>query len=86
MYSVDIFEKERKEAIEQGIQQGLQQGVEQGKLQAAKDYAAKLLIAKFKEKYTKELKDKIQNADPAVLDYIISHIFEIDLEELKKIL
>ncbi|MCL5031623.1 MAG: hypothetical protein M1542_00020 [Thermotogae bacterium] len=86
MYSVDIFEKERKEAIEQGLQQGLQQGIEEGKLQAMKDYAAKLLIAKFKDKYIKELKDKIQNADSAVLDYIISHIFDIDLEELKKIL
>ncbi len=60
--------------------------MKKGKFHAAKDYAAKLLIAKFKEKYTKELKDKIQNADPALLDYIISHIFEIDLEELKKIL
>ena len=82
MFDVDIFEKERKEAIEQGLQQGLQQG----KLEALRNNASKLLLAKFKEKYTKDMKEKVKKADTETLEYIIDHIFDITLNEVKKLL
>ena len=80
MFNVDIFEKERKEAIEQGLQQGLQKGLQQGlekglqqglqrgKLENLREMVSRQLLSKFKEKYTKELKEKVRNGDMETLN------------------
>ncbi len=78
MYDVDIFEKERKEATEKGKLEG--------KLETLKDTTSKLLIAKFKSEYTKDLREKVKNSDIETLEYIADHIFDISLDEVKKIL
>ncbi|WP_036226218.1 hypothetical protein [Mesoaciditoga lauensis] len=82
MFDVDIFEKERKEAIEQGLQQGLQKG----KLENLREIVSRQLLSKFKEKYTKDLKEKVRNGDMETLEYIADHIFDITLDEVKKLL
>ncbi len=97
MFDVDIFEKERKEAIEQGLQKGLQkglqqglkqglkQGIEQGELEKLREVVSKLLMNKFKEKFKRELRKKVRDSDKETLEYIADHIFEITLEEVAKI-
>ena len=74
MFNVDIFEKERKKAKEEG------------KLENLREMVSKLLLNKFKEKYTKELKEKVKKADAETLEYIADHIFDITLDEVEKIL
>jgi hypothetical protein len=74
MFNVDIFEKERKEAKEEG------------KLENLREIVSRQLLNKFKEKYTKELKGKVKKADTETLEYIADHIFDITLDEVKKIL
>ncbi|WP_036225904.1 hypothetical protein [Mesoaciditoga lauensis] len=90
MFNVDIFEKERKEAIEQGLQQGLKQGLRKGKLEGEleklREVVSRQLLSKFKEKYTKELREKVRNGDMETLEYIADHIFDITLDEVKKLL
>ena len=78
MFDVDIFEKERKEAIEMGKLEG--------KLENLREMVSKLLFNKFKEKYAKELKEKVKNGDMETLEYIADHIFDITLDEVKKLL
>lgn len=78
LFDVDIFEKERKEAIQQGLQQG--------RLETLRKVISKQLISKFKDEYTKEMKEKVKKADLDVLEYISDHIFDITLDEIKKIL
>ncbi len=55
MFDVGIFEKERKEAIEQGLQQGLKQG----ELEKLREVVSRQLFVKFKERYTSDLKVKV---------------------------
>ena len=78
MFDVDIFEKERKEAIEQGLQKG--------KLENLREMVSRQLLSKFKEKYTKDLKEKVKNGDMETLEYIVAHIFDSTLDEVKKVL
>ena len=93
MFDVDIFEKERellekekKEAIERSKLEGKFEGKLEGKLENLREMVSRQLLSKFKEKYTKELKEKIRNGDMETLEYIADHIFDITLDEVKKLL
>ena len=97
MFDVDIFEKERellekekKEAIEksklEGKIEGKIEGKLEGKLEKLREMVSRQLLSKFKEKYTKELKEKVRNGDMETLEYIADHIFDITLDEVKKVL
>ena len=82
MFDVDIFEKEKKEAIEKSKLEGKFEG----KLENLREMVSRQLLSKFKEKYTKDLKEKVRNGDMETLEYIADHIFDITLDEVKKLL
>ncbi|BBJ27183.1 RpnC/YadD family protein [Athalassotoga saccharophila] len=97
MYDVDIFkedrqklleqfEKERQAAITEGIIKGKLEGKIEGKIETLRESVSRLLLAKFKELYTLQMREAVNKAPEDVLDYIMDHIFEISLEDVKKIL
>ncbi len=97
MYDVDIFkedrqklleqfEKERQAAITEGITRGRLEGKIEGKIEALRENVSKLLLAKFKDSYTLQMRDAVNKTPEDVLDYITDHIFDISLEDVKKIL
>lgn len=82
VYDVDIFKEERQAAIKEGIIKGKIEG----KIEALREDVSKLLLAKFKDAYTSQMKEYIKKADSETLEYIRDHIFAIDIEDVKKIL
>ncbi len=78
MYDVDIFKEERQAAIEEGI--------EKGKIEALRENVSTLLLAKFKDSYTLQMKEAVSKAKEDTLNYITAQIFDISLEDVKKIL
>jgi len=86
MYDVDIFKEERKAALEEGMVKGKLEGKIEGKLEALREDVSKLLLIKFKDSYTSQMREYVKKADKDTLEYIRDHIFDISLEEVKKIL
>jgi len=90
MYDVDIFKEERKAALEEGMMKGKLEGkIEgkiEGKLEALREDVSKLLLIKFKDSYTSQMKEYVKKADKDTLEYIRDHIFDISLDEVKKLL
>jgi hypothetical protein len=86
MYDVDIFKEERKAALEEGMTKGKFEGKIEGKLEALREDVSKLLLIKFKDSYTSQMREYVKKADKDTLEYIRDHIFDIRLEEVKKIL
>jgi len=78
MYDVDIFKEERKAALEEGMMKG--------KLETLREDVSKLLLIKFKDSYTSQMGEYVKKADKDTLEYIRDHIFDISLEEVKKLL
>ncbi|MCL5032958.1 MAG: hypothetical protein M1542_06935 [Thermotogae bacterium] len=48
-------------------------------------FASTLLLAKFKDSYTLQMRNDLNKVEDA-LNYITVHIFDISLEDVKKIL
>jgi mRNA-degrading endonuclease YafQ of YafQ-DinJ toxin-antitoxin module len=48
--------------------------------------AIKLLSKRFEKDFTKEMKEKIKEAEEGRVNQIIDNIFEITIEELKELL
>ena len=89
MFDVDIFEKERElleKEKKEAIEKSKLEGKLEGKLENLREMVSRQLLSKFKEKYTKELKEKVRNDDMETLEYIADHIFDITLDEVKKLL
>jgi len=90
MYDVDIFKEERKAALEEGMTKGKFEGkIEgkiEGKLEALREDVSKLLLIKFKDSYTLQIREYVKKADKDTLEYIRDHIFDISLDEVKKLL
>ena len=86
MYDVDIFKEERKAALEEGMVKGKLEGKIEGKLEALREDVSKLLLIKFKDSYTSQMREYVKKADKDTLEYIRDHIFDISLEDVKKIL
>jgi hypothetical protein len=82
MYDVDIFKEERKAALEEGMMKGKLEG----KIEALREDVSKLLLIKFKDSYTSQMREYVKKADKDTLEYIRDHIFDIRLEDVKKIL
>jgi hypothetical protein len=78
MYDVDIFKEERKAALEEGMMKG--------KLETLREDVSKLLLIKFKDSYTSQMREYVKKADKDTLEYIRDHIFDISLDEVKKLL
>lgn len=85
MYDVDIFKEDRQKLLEQ-FEKEKQELIEKGKLEALREDVSKLLLAKFKDAYTAQMKEHVKKADSETLEYIRDHIFVIDIEDVKKIL
>ncbi len=64
----------------------LMKNSKKGKLENLREMVSRQLLSKFKEKYTKDLKEKVRNGDMETLEYIVVHIFDITLDEVKKLL
>jgi len=89
MYDVDIFKEDRQKLLEQFEKERqalLEKGKTEGKIEALRDSVSRLLLGKFKDSYTLQMKDAVNKAREDVLDYITDHIFDISLEDVKKIL
>ena len=86
MYDVDIFKEERKAALEEGMVKGKLEGKIEGKLEALREDVSKLLLIKFKDSYTSQMREYVKKADKDTLEYIRDHIFDISLDEVKKLL
>ena len=82
MYDVDIFKEERKAALEEGMVKGKLEG----KIETLREDVSKLLLIKFKDSYTSQMREYVKKADKDTLEYIRDHIFDISLEDVKKIL
>jgi hypothetical protein len=82
MYDVDIFKEERKAALEEGMVKGKIEG----KLEALREDVSKQLLIKFKDSYTLQIREYVKKADKDTLEYIRDHIFDISLDEVKKLL
>ncbi len=79
------FEKVLKEFIEEEREKAIKEGVQEGEVGAKIEIAEKLLMGKF----GKDVEGYINNVEKLSkeqLDYIIEHIFNISLEEVKGIL
>jgi hypothetical protein len=89
MYDVDIFKEDRQKLLEQfekEKQAVLEKGKIEGKTEALRENVSRLLLGKFKDSYTLQMKEAVNRAQEDVLDYITDNIFDISLEEVKKIL
>ena len=90
MYDVDIFKEERKAALEEGMMKGKLEGkIEgkiEGKLEGLREDVSKQLLIKFKDSYTLQIREYVKKADKDTLEYIRDHIFDISLDEVKKLL
>jgi flagellar biosynthesis/type III secretory pathway protein FliH len=89
MYDVDIFKEDRQKLLEQfekEKQAVLEKGKIEGKTEALRENVSRLLLGKFKDSYTLQMKEAVNRAQEDVLDYITDHIFDISLEKVKKIL
>ncbi len=97
MYNVDIFkedreklleqfEKEKQELLEKGKAEGKLEGKSEGKIEALRENVSTLLLAKFKDSYTLQMREAVNKAKEDTLNYITAHIFDISLEDVKKIL
>ena len=82
MYDVDIFKEERKAALEEGMVKGKLEG----KIETLREDVSKLLLIKFKDSYTSQMREYVKKADKDTLEYIRDNIFDIRLEDVKKIL
>ena len=82
MYDVDIFKEERKAALEEGMMKGKLEG----KLEGLREDVSKQLLIKFKDSYTSQMREYVKKADKDTLEYIRDHIFDISLDEVKKLL
>ncbi|HEU23499.1 MAG TPA: hypothetical protein ENO32_00085 [Mesoaciditoga lauensis] len=60
--------------------------IEKGKIEALREDVSKLLLTKFKDAYTSQMKEYIKKTDSETLEYIRDHIFVIDIQDVKKIL
>jgi flagellar biosynthesis/type III secretory pathway protein FliH len=93
MYDVDIFKEDRQKLLEQFekekqavLEKGKIEGKIEGKTEALRENVSRLLLGRFKDSYTLQMKEAVNRAQEDVLDYITDHIFDISLEEVKKIL
>jgi hypothetical protein len=97
MYDVDIFkedrqklleqfEKEKQALLERGKIEGKAEGKTEGKIEALRENVSRLLLGKFKDSYTLQMREAVNKTQEDVLDYITDHIFDISLEDVKKIL
>ncbi len=97
MYNVDIFkedrekllgqfEKEKQELLEKGKAEGKLEGKSEGKIEALRESVSTLLLAKFKDSYTLQMREAVNKAKEDTLNYITAHIFDISLDDVKKIL
>ena len=86
MYDVDIFKEERKAALEEGMMKGKLEGKIEGKLEGLREDVSKQLLIKFKDSYTLQMREYVKKADKDTLEYIRDHIFDISLDEVKKLL
>jgi len=85
MYDVDIFKEDRQKLLEQ-FEKERQELIEKGKIEALREDVSKLLLTKFKDAYTPQMKEYIKKTDSETLEYIRDHIFVIDIQDVKKIL
>ncbi|MGC8683978.1 MAG: hypothetical protein ACP5UJ_08625 [Athalassotoga sp.] len=60
MYDIDILKEEREELLakcEKEKQAAIEEGIEKGKIEALRKDVSKLLLTKFKDVYTPQMKD-----------------------------
>jgi len=89
MYNVDIFKEDREKLLKQfekEKQELLEKGKTEGKIEALRENVSTLLLAKFKDSYTLQMREAVNKAKEDTLNYITAHIFDISLEDVKKIL
>ncbi len=80
------FEKEKQELLEKGKTEGKLEGKSEGKIEALRENVSTLLLAKFKDSYTLQMREAVNKAKEDTLNYITAHIFDISLDDVKKIL
>ncbi len=71
--------------IEEGIEEGLQKGLREGEVGAKVEIVEKQLMGKFGKDIEGYI-NNVENLSKEKLDYIIEHIFDITLDEVKEIL
>ena len=100
MYDVDIFEEDRQKLLEQFekerqkfekekqelLEKGKTEGKIEGKIEMLRESVSILLFSKFKDSYTIQMKNAVNKAEENALNYITAHIFDISLDDVKKIL
>jgi len=88
MYDVDIFKEDRQKLLEQFekerqafererrelLEKGKIEGKIEGKTEALRESVSTLLLAKFKDSYTLQMRSALNKVGEDTLNYITAHI------------